>query len=290
MIYSMTGFASKILQLSSLTLQLEIKSVNHRFFDLNIKTPDEFKSLEANIRNKIVNIISRGKIDLRISTKDNEHANFNFKLNQNILNNYITIYKKIKQEIPELVDGSITEIINLPGVISHKSIELDEINSILLNEIETLSQELLISMESEGSKLTQILIDKINQIVIIIDDSQKILPEIYANYKNKLKQRLADAFEDSIVNEQRFAQEFAYFCQKSDVDEELSRLKAHTTQFITLLNNGGAVGKKIDFLTQEMLREANTFGAKSMSILLTENAVHLKVLIEQIKEQIQNIA
>ncbi len=286
----MTGFATKILQLSSITLQLEIRSVNHRFFDLIIKTPDEFKPLESNIRDKIVSLISRGKVDLRITIKENEHANLNLKLNQDILHNYITMYKQIKNEIPTLNDSSVTDIINLPGVVSHDSIRLNEINTILLNEVDLLGKELLVSMETEGRNLAEILINKINQIDNIVTNSLNILPEIYANHKSKLKQKLCEAFEESMVNEQRFAQEFAYFCQKSDVDEELSRLKSHTTQFLQLLQNGGAVGKKIDFLTQEMLREANTFGAKSISILLTQNAVNLKVLIEQIKEQLQNIA
>ncbi|MFN8771306.1 MAG: YicC/YloC family endoribonuclease [Neisseriaceae bacterium] len=290
MIYSMTGYATTDIQLPSLNIQIDIKSVNHRFFDLTLRCPDGFKSLEPFIREMIINKIPRGKIDLRLNCKENQTTAIKINLNSSKLNNYLEIYNKIKDTNSELTHGSITDILRLPGIIDAETIELDEIKHIILNAIGKLAYELKANQEIEGEKLSILLLDKIDKIDKIVNLCLKILPEIIQNYKNKLQQKLLDAFEESVVNEQRFQQEFVYFCQKIDVDEELSRLLFHTNQLRSLINDGGIIGKKIDFLTQEMLREANTFGSKSVATTTTQYAIELKVLIEQIKEQLQNIA
>jgi uncharacterized protein (TIGR00255 family) len=286
----MTGYATSDLQLPSTNIHLDIKSVNHRFFDLSFRAPDEFKSLESSIRDLIMQKIPRGKIDLRIYYKENQSSVSQIDLNSIKLDSYLGIYEKIKALKPELVDSNITDILKLPGVVDYDTIELDNIKDAVLATISKLADDLKTNQEVEGKKLSIIILSKIDKIDEVVKNCFTLLPTITQNYSDKLKQKLVAALDEAVVNEQRFQQEFAHFCQKIDVDEELSRLISHTKQFRSIVHQGGVVGKKIDFLTQEMLREANTLGSKSVSIQTTQYAVELKVLIEQIKEQLQNIS
>lgn len=290
MIYSMTGYAIINLQLPSTTIQIEIKSVNHRFFDLSFRAPDEFRHLEILIREVIMNKINRGKIDLKINIRANGISTTEICLDEQKLNVYMELYRMVKTSAPELKHSRVTDILNLPGIISSQSFEIDQHKDIIIHTIDQLCNDLKISQSTEGEKLANIILNKIIRIEAIVQQAIAALPQITQNYKAKLQQKLIDTLSDITVNEQRLQQEFAYFCQRIDVDEELSRLISHTKQFRRFINDGGIVGKRIDFLTQEMLREANTFGSKSVSTNTTEMAVELKVLIEQIKEQIQNIA
>lgn len=287
MIYSMTGYANQVFQIGTTTLQIDIRSVNQRFLDLNIKCPEEFKTLEHDIREKITSVISRGKIDLRIHY--HEHDTNNTELNLDVLRHYINLADKIKEFIPDAKLDNISEIVGLPGILSVKTLDLEAIKEDLLVAVKTLVTELQQSQLLEGQKLSEILLDKINQIDGIVTNAMTLIPSIRQSYQDKLKQKLFDTLAESATNEPRFLQEFAYFCQKIDVDEELSRLYSHIKAFRGLLSIGGAVGKKLDFMTQEMHREANTFGAKSAALETTAHAIELKVLIEQIKEQVQNI-
>ena len=284
----MTGYANRNLQIGDILLQIDIRSVNHRFLDITLKSPEELKCFEQDLRAVISDKISRGKLDLRISIQENQTGNLI--LNQNLLTRYSELSRQIKQQLPEVNFGTTVEILTLPGLLVKNSINVETLKPTLLKEASFLIIDLLSSQMCEGEKLQNILQSKTSQINSIIQQARNYLPGVSDNFRNKLRQKLLDALGDSTLNEQRLQQEFAYFCQKIDVDEELSRLEAHVQQFEHLLNSGGMVGKKLDFLTQEMHREANTFGAKSISIDTTNFSLELKVLIEQIKEQIQNIA
>ena len=290
MIYSMTGYAIANVQLPFMNIQIELKSVNHRFFDLSFRASEEFRILETTIREIISSKISRGKIDLRINIKETEQAFAKININQAKLQNYLEVCNQIKHLAPDSPQGSITDILAIPGIIISNTIETEQLKKILLDNISKLCDDLKDNQLIEGSKLSAVILSKIIEIEEIVAKSLQIIPSVIQNYKDKMKGKLIEAFERVVVDEQRFHQEFTYFCQKMDVDEELQRLKFHTHQFRKLLQDGGIIGKKIDFLTQEMLREANTFASKSVSIITTEYAVQLKVLIEQIKEQLQNIA
>ena len=283
----MTGYANLNFHFGETLVQIDIRSVNHRFLDISLKCPEEFKCFEPDLREIISNQISRGKIDLRIIVQES-HTN-NFTLNQSLLSRYSELTSQIKQQIPDISLGSTIEVISLPGMITKNSINLQAIKPKLVSQVELLVTDLLSSQMAEGEKLFGILHSKIQQMNDIVVAARALLPEVIDNYKNKLRQKLLEALAETTLNEQRLQQEFAYFCQKIDVDEELSRLETHLGQFTAILNKGGMVGKKIDFLTQEMHREANTFGAKSISISTTNFSLELKILIEQIKEQIQNI-
>lgn len=287
MIYSMTGYANKVFQASNFTLQVDIRSVNQRFLDISIKCAEELKIFEHQIREKITAAIRRGKVDLRIHIQ--EQISANNELNFEVLNHYTQIASQIKQYIPQAQLTDITQIINLPGVLSSTVTDVGLLKESLFDEISLLINELQASQAVEGNKLESILNDKLEKMGKIIFQAQQSMLTIRHSYKDKLKQKLMEALGEAINNETRFQQEFAYYCQKIDVDEELSRLLAHIKMFQDILKAGGQVGKRLDFLTQEMHREANTFGAKSAALETTVQAVELKVLIEQVKEQVQNI-
>lgn len=286
----MTGYATHTLQLENLTILFDIRSVNHRFFDLNIKMSEDLRCLEPIIRDKISSKFTRGKFDIKITSKSNASSSV---LNMTLNNAYLDRYADILQQISEKINVSppnAIQIMELSGVVTHTAQEPEQFKNVILQSLDQLLEELQISTQTEGTKLAAVILAKILQIKSIVDDAIKIIPTIRNSYKERLKQKLVEALSESMQNEQRFQQEFAYFCQKIDVDEELTRLQSHITQSLNLINLGGNIGKKFDFITQEMHREANTFGAKSVSIETSELAVNLKVLIEQIKEQIQNIA
>ncbi len=289
MIYSMTGYAAKPIQINSSLIQLEIKSVNHRFLDITIKSADEFKPLENLMRNLISSQISRGKIDIKCFFKDNKELNQELHLNQELLKEYLALINQINQlnEFPAPV--SAAQIIAMPGIIKQQNLNLEEIQEPILQGFTDLLQEFKLTQESEGNKLLDILTARLTQIQEIIFNIHPLLAQITHDYREKLKLRLSEVLGESEINDSRLQQEFAFFCQKMDVNEEIDRLGAHVSEFKQLLNKGGAIGKRLDFICQEMHREANTFGSKSVSIETTQKAVDLKVLIEQIREQIQNI-
>lgn len=289
MIYSMTGYAAKPIQINSSLIQLEIKSVNHRFLDITIKSADEFKPLENLMRNLISSQISRGKIDIKCFFKDNKELNQELHLNQELLKEYLALINQINQlnEFPAPV--SAAQIIAMPGIIKQQNLNLEEIQEPILQGFTDLLQEFKLTQEAEGNKLLDILTARLTQIQEIIFNIQPLLAQITHDYREKLKLRLSEVLGESEINDSRLQQEFAFFCQKMDVNEEIDRLGAHVSEFKQLLTKGGAIGKRLDFICQEMHREANTFGSKSVSIETTQKAVDLKVLIEQIREQIQNI-
>ena len=289
MIYSMTGLTNKSLQLSNFSIQIDIKSVNHRFFELNIKSPEEFKNIEQQIRDLVIQKVSRGKLDIRINIKESQNSTPKLNFNQDVFNQYDNLAKTIMKQIPQAKPLSVADIFNLPRVLSQDTYHVDELQTLLLNEIPNLLLEFTTSQIREGDKLSLIINKKLIIIKNLFAIAKKKLPELIYGYQFKLRTKLQEVLDDSLLSEQRLQQEFAYFCQKVDVTEEIDRLDIHVNEFMTLLKQGGTIGKKLDFISQEMHREANTFGAKSVALETTKLSIELKVIIEQIREQVQNI-
>ena len=289
MIYSMTGYACKTLQLPTTSIQLEIKSVNHRFLDLAIKISDDFKPIENLLRLQITNQLSRGKVDLRISFKENGVDHPQLRLNQDLLEQYLGLIEQINQKTKAVSQFSATDIIAFPGMLIQQHYSLEELQTPILSACALLLKELQLSQQTEGEKLAVIMQARLTEIQAVIALIQPLLGTLVQNHQLKLKQRISEALNNVELNDSRLQQEFAFFCQKMDVSEEIDRLKAHVAEFNNLLVAGGPIGKRLDFICQEMQREANTFGAKSISIETTQKAVELKVLIEQIREQVQNL-
>lgn len=289
MIYSMTGYAANQIQINSATIQLEIKSVNHRFLDITIKSAEEFKSLENQLRTLMAQYINRGKIDIKLFLKDNQSQNNTLELNHELLQKYLNLMTQIEKYGISQAPLTIPQILSIPGILSQTQFTTDEIQEPLLTEFSVLLSKFVQTQSIEGEKLQQLLSSRLTQIAEIVTQIKPLLSKITAEYQTKLKQRLAEFMRESEINDARLQQELAFFCQKMDVSEELDRLQAHVNEFNALLNKGGQIGKRLDFICQEMHREANTFGSKSVAIETTQKAVDLKVLIEQIREQVQNI-
>lgn len=288
MIYSMTGFAAKTIQINSLLLQMELKSVNHRFVDITIKSNEEFRPLENTIRTTLNDEITRGKIDFKCFIKDTPDQK-QLILNEQLLNQYLGLAQKINTLSNNPAAISAIELLALPGIFQQQNIDLDAVQNDLIAALKELLTEYKATQAAEGTKLFNLISDRLHAISQIIQEAIPLLDNAISEYKERLKQRLLEAIGESNVSDTRLQQEFAFFCQKVDVHEEMDRLSAHVAEFTKLLNKGGAIGKRLDFICQEMHREANTFGSKSISIQTTQKSVDLKVLIEQIREQVQNI-
>lgn len=289
MIYSMTGYAAKSILVDSFSMQLEIKSVNNRFLDITLKSNDELKPIEQDIRQLISGKIQRGKVDLKCFIKDGIDGQKKLVLNQLMLNEYINIFQQLEQSMPNMHNISPVEMIGLPGVMGQSHVTLEEIKPQIFSELELLLIDYKSTLADEGSKLNLIIKTKLSQMQQIVDEAEPLIQEAVNNYQEKIKLRLLTVIDDMALTDTRFQQEIALFCQKIDVTEEMDRLTVHISEFNKLLNAGGVLGKRLDFICQEMNREANTFGSKSVSIKTTQKAVDLKVLIEQIREQVQNI-
>lgn len=291
MAYSMTGFASRDFQLDRLMIHLEIKSVNSRFFDFNYKSSEEFRLLENSLREKTCSKVNRGKIDIRIYIKKNE-SQLEFSLNSKMLELYKTLSETINKTFPNIKDANFAQILALPDLITTTPINNENIDFQVLAEFDKLLSDFRNNQLTEGKELVKNLNEKINRINKIVSKIKDLLPKTVNSYHGKLKQKLQDILGEVSINENRFSQEFAYVCQKIDVDEEITRLQSHMKQIKDLLNKEEEIniGKKADFIIQEMQREINTLGAKSVSLDITNNTVELKVLVEQIREQIQNIS
>lgn len=289
MIYSMTGYATQTLQINSVLIQMEIKSVNHRFLDITIKSAEEFRPLETHIRNIIGKKITRGKIDIKLFTKEDKDGIPNISLNHALLKQYLKIIQEVKAQLSPNSTISITEILSIPGILSGQTLELENLESNILDGFTNLVNDFHKTQAIEGEKLEHFLNTRLDEMSEIVKLSVPLVREVADEYRKKLLQRLQEILQSIEINDARFQQEFAFFCQKIDVSEELDRLNAHISEFKNLLTKGGSSGKRLDFICQEMHREANTFGSKSVSIPTTQKVVELKVLIEQIREQVQNI-
>jgi uncharacterized protein (TIGR00255 family) len=286
----MTGYASKLIQINHTIINLEIKAVNHRFLDVNIKAADEFKPLEIQIRNLISSKIGRGKIDIRLFFKENHATDNQLTINQDLLQHYLGLIKQLEQLTAKTQAVNPLELLALPGIINQTLLTTEELQPNVLTEFTSLLDEFNQTQLSEGQKIFQMLKQRLLQINSLVNTLKPILAQVTQEYQHKLTTRLSEFIREQEINDNRLQQEFAFFCQKMDVSEELDRLSAHLEEFNRLLDQGGQIGKRLDFICQEMHREANTFGSKSIALETSQKSVELKVLIEQIREQVQNVA
>tara|TARA_B100001769_G_scaffold265150_1_gene250102 strand:+ start:2115 stop:2966 length:852 start_codon:yes stop_codon:yes gene_type:complete len=282
----MTSFFFKEHETEFGNLTIEIKTLNSRYFELQLKLSEDLKTLEPKIRNQISKSISRGKTDFKIYLKPIEN-NFDFeKLDLAQIKNLIRTSEKVSSFITSPQPINPLELIRLTGS-KKNNFEIKKLEKIILKHSQNALKKLIIDRNREGTKIRKIIIVKLNQIEKLVFKVNKILPKAIKLHKNKIN----DKFKAALINldQDRLKQELLIFIQKGDVEEELDRLGAHISELRRLLNNSEPVGKKIDFLMQEFNREANTLGSKSISKDISQISINLKVLIDQIREQIQNI-
>ncbi len=286
MISSMTSFFFKEHETDFGNLIVEIKTLNSRYFELQLKLSEDLKIIEPKIRNQILTNISRGKTDFKLYLKPIEGDLDIKKIDFTQIKNLIRTSEKVSSLIknPQPIDP--LELIRLSGSKKNKY-EIKKLEKIILKHTKNALSELIVDRKREGAKIRKIIIAKLNQIEKLVLKVNKILPKAIRLHQNKINNKFKAALIN--IDEDRLKQEFLIFVQKGDVQEELDRLSAHISELKRLLNKSEPVGKKIDFLMQEFNREANTLGSKSISRDISQISIDLKVLIDQIREQIQNI-
>ena len=290
MIKSMTGFGKSNLSINDRDYQVEIKSVNHRYLDISVKMPRQITYLEEEVKKAISSQIKRGKIDVFISFENNSTEGRNIKINTEIARMYIEQLRNLAQEEYILSDIQVTEITKLPDVLNI-SIEQDEdtIKKELINCVNIAVDNLLKMKQAEGNRIAEDLLKRINIIEEKILKISKLSTGLIEEYVVKLEERIKEILKTDIIDKSRIAQEVVIYADKTSIEEEVTRLKSHILQFKNLLKEEGAIGKKIDFLIQEMNRETNTIGSKANNLDIVNGVVDIKTELENIREQIQNI-
>jgi uncharacterized protein (TIGR00255 family) len=270
----------------------ELRSVNHRYLEPGIKLPDDFKMLEPEIRKMLAKFLTRGKVDLGLRYKlDQQQQKREIVLNPDIVRSLRVVEQEILNIVHEGRKLSVSDILGWPGVISDVERDFSALNQLALSSLEAALNQLQQSREVEGKALEEMIRSRCAQVSEIVAELRKHRPAILDGLREKWEANLDDKLQQwrETANENRLEQELVMLAQKLDVEEELDRLDTHVTEVLNVLDRDEAVGRRLDFLMQELNREANTLGSKSHDSLTTQHAVDLKVLIEQMREQVQNI-
>ena len=286
MILSMTGYAAASAEHESGSLTLELRAVNHRYLDIQLRMPDELRSFEGALREAISTQLQRGKVECRINYVARS-AQSGAALNQDLLRQLATWSQDVQAILPDARSLSVADVLRWNGVLETPTASADELRTLLLELLQTALQEFSASRAREGEKLKDFLWQRVEKIEALRNGVVPHVPAAIAAYEQKLIARLREAMQSA--EDELIRQEITLFASKIDVDEELSRLASHLTEMRRILTQGGAVGKRLDFLMQELNREANTLGSKSVDAEVSRSAMEMKILIEQMREQIQNL-
>lgn len=287
MVRSMTAFARQELLKNWGTLTLELRSVNHRYLDVSMRMPEDFRNLEAKIREKISAKLARGKIDVGLKFTRAEAGATELLIDKDLVQQISDASREIDRILYNPGHVSSMEILRWPGVIKTPELDSSELTAALFELLEITLDDMLKGREREGGKLAELISLRCQSISEVIVNIKKRLPEIMQIWREKLLTRIQDASVE--VDENRLEQELVIIAQKTDVDEELDRLTTHIIEVERVLKDENPIGRRLDFLMQELNREANTLGSKSIDTETTKASVDLKVFIEQMREQIQNI-
>ena len=291
MIRSMTGFGHGECSRDNKKIIIEIKAVNHRYLDLNIKTPRGFAQFEGIIRRQLTDRLDRGKLDVYVGFEEDADNQYEVVYNEHIAKMYYDSIKEIASDFD--IDGAISaaslsrynEVLELKEVEESK----EELESILTEALNEAIDEFVTNRTSEGARLKEDLLAKLDDLSKDVDFVENKSPEIIEEYKSRLREKIEDLLDNTSVDESRLAMEVTLFADKICVDEEIVRLKSHIREMKDALNGDEAVGRKLDFLSQELNREANTILSKSSNVEIANTGIEMKTLIEKIREQIQNI-
>lgn len=287
MTLSMTGFASQEYNTSYGILLVELRSVNHRYLELLLKPDDNLRHFESTIREQIQAKLGRGKVDCRLSLVRNNALQGLPMLNHSVLQQIAESAKTAAQYFPHTQPVNMLEILQMPGVLQNQALDAEVLESDLKTVLNATLDDLIAAKAREGAKLKAIILERLTQIELHVAKVKPMMPTLIQQYQQKLSTKLAEAHASN--DDERIRQEMVIFVQRIDVDEELSRLTTHIDEVKRILNASAAAGKRLDFLMQELNREANTLGSKSVAIETSQISMELKVLIEQMREQIQNI-
>ena len=286
-IRSMTAFARETLSTQQGDLTIELRSVNHRYLDCTFKLPEALRQLEPRLRDSANKKLARGKLDCMVRLQLNDESSSSLEIDKLRLDKLLQSAAAISQRLPESQPLSPLEVLQFPGVCQSEEVSFDAIISGAMALFKDALHSLSESREREGEKLAEMVMTRLDAIESELVTVRSVLPELMKQQRDRVISRIAELNIEA--DENRLEQELVHLAQKADVEEELDRLDAHIAEVRRVLNKGGPCGRRLDFLMQELNREANTLSSKSQSSDTTMAAVELKVLIEQMREQIQNI-
>ena len=291
MIKSMTGFGRYEYVDNGIRFNVEIKSVNHRYLELNIKLPKKLNFFEPEIRNYIKKYASRGKIDMFITYEDMNGGTEEVGYNDELARQYISRFKEIGEKYAIKNDVTTTTLLRCQDVFVMEDKKLDEeqLWNGLRPAIDGAAERFVDTRITEGENLREDLLSKLDSMNKMVEYIESRAPEIVAEYRKKIEDKVSELLENAQIDQSRIAAETVIFADKICVDEETVRLKSHISTMADSLKNGGVVGRKLDFIAQEMNREANTILSKTTDLDITNHAIDLKTEIEKVREQIQNI-
>ncbi|MDL2284820.1 YicC family protein [Oxalobacter sp. OttesenSCG-928-P03] len=297
---SMTGYASTSTETAAGLLTIELKSVNSRYLDLQFRMSDELRTFEPMLREAVMQQVTRGKIECRISLSREKKASHSYALNHDLLKELAYLQDKVRQQFSDAGPLTVNELLRWPGVIEEANIEHDMLQKQLVSAISSTVESFVSARDREGHALTATLLEKVESMEAIVQRVTPLIPQILMQFQQKSMERMQEALGlaltasgHPLVSEQdayeRIRQEVLMYGTKIDVSEELSRMAIHLDETRNILNKGGPVGKRLDFMLQELNREANTLGSKATVRDVSDASIDLKLLIEQMREQVQNL-
>lgn len=290
MIKSMTGYGKSSLSINSREYQVEIKTVNHKYIDTNIRMPRIISYLEEDVRKLIASKIKRGKVDISISFENYSSDGNDIRINTELAKMYIENLKKLAEEENISANIEVTEITRLPDVLTIKSnLDENQIKSELLQVVDDAINQLINMRQNEGNSISEGILAKISQIEEKNEEIFKLSTGLIDEYVVKLETRIKEILKTEELDKSRLMQEVVIYADKCSVEEEITRLKSHIGQLRNLIDSEGPSGKKMDFIIQEMNRETNTIGSKANNLEIVNRVVDIKTILEDIREQIQNI-
>ena len=291
MIKSMTGFGRYETVTDEYKISVEMKAVNHRYLDLNIKMPKKFNLFETGIRSLLKKYIQRGKVDLFITFEDYTENRLCLKYNSTLAAEYMECFSKMEQQFGISNDVTVSFLSKCPEVLTMEEEPEDEEQmwKILADTVEQAAKALVETRVTEGEHLKADLLGKLDYMEELVEFIEERSPQIMSEYRAKLEEKVKELLSGATIDDSRIATEVTIFADKICVDEETVRLKSHIENTRTELKQGGSVGRKLDFIAQEMNREANTILSKANDLLVSDRAIALKTEIEKVREQIQNI-
>ncbi|MDD2446575.1 MAG: YicC family protein [Tissierellia bacterium] len=292
MIKSMTGYGKGEASNDLYKLKVEIKAVNHRYSDISIKIPRQISYLEDKIKKDIKKEINRGKIDVYINLEYISESDIEVKVDIPLAKAYKISLERLKNELNLVDEIRLNNILSMPEIVRTDKRDLDEdlIWNVLSEALNAALTNILNMRITEGNELKNDILEKLHNIEVSVQAIEERAPTVVLEYKEKLKERIIGILEDNIqLDEEKLLNEVAFFADKSSIDEELVRLDSHIKQFKSILNENEPIGRKLDFLIQELNREINTIGSKANDIVIPKYVVNVKSEIEKIREQIQNI-
>jgi len=291
MIKSMTGYGRANIEENLRKYQVEIKSINHKYLDISVKMPKQISYLEESIKKEISSKIKRGKIDVFINFENDSNEGRKIKINTELAKMYIKELKELAQKEDILADIQVNEIAKYPDVLEIQNDQEDEtIKQELIKTVEQATEKLIQMRSIEGNKMAEDILIRLNQIDEKVKEISKLSTGLIEEYVVKLEERIKQLLkEEQDIDKNRLAQEVVIFADKCSIEEEVTRLNSHILQFKELLSSDEPIGKKLDFIIQEMNRETNTIGSKANNLNITNGVIEIKTQIENIREQVQNI-